>query len=152
MDKKARLIFLADVLLSGNENCSKLVMSMKPYVGIMVIRKMCDRCLSMEDIRHPKTKHKVELSAIQENRNLLISELEPMELTDILLEEGALSDQEYKDIMLLDKRGEQATRLLTLLERKDESSLDSFIYALESLGFSVILRKIGTLKRVHNEQ
>ncbi|XP_061194328.1 uncharacterized protein LOC133202504 [Saccostrea echinata] len=49
-DKKARLIFLSDVLISGNESCSKLVMSMKPYVGITVIRKMCDRCLSQEGI------------------------------------------------------------------------------------------------------
>ncbi|XP_062600613.1 uncharacterized protein LOC134262252, partial [Saccostrea cucullata] len=80
-------------------------------------------------------KRRILESEIKRYKNQLKSELQPSDLSDVLLEEGALSPYEHDALEETSSRRMKAENLLSrIIQKVSQEVLDSFAYALQVTG------------------
>lgn len=84
----------------------------------------------------------LKISCLKQHKEVLLEELEPLGLCDILLEQGAIEILHHDKIMEIDQREKQIEYLLdTIIENKNDC-FQAFLYTLQKENYEVICKEL----------
>lgn len=84
----------------------------------------------------------LKISCLKQRREVLLEELEPLGLCDVLLEEGAIKIINHDKIMEIDQREEQIKYLLDTIKENKNDCFQAFLYTLQKEKYEVICREL----------
>lgn len=84
----------------------------------------------------------LKISCLEQRREVLLEELEPLGLCDVLLEEGAIKILHHDKIMEIDKREKQIKYLLDYIKENKNDCFQAFLYTLQKENYEVICKEL----------
>lgn len=84
----------------------------------------------------------LKISCLEQRKEVLLEELEPLGLCDVLLEEGAIKILHHDKIMEIDKREKQIKYLLDHIKENKTDCFQAFLYTLQKENYEVICKEL----------
>lgn len=84
----------------------------------------------------------LKISCLEQRKEVLLEELEPLGLCDVLLEEGAIKILHHDNIIEIDKREKQIKYLLDHIKENKNDCFQAFLYTLQKENYEVICKEL----------
>nr|XP_022322180.1 uncharacterized protein LOC111123845 isoform X1 [Crassostrea virginica] len=84
----------------------------------------------------------IDRSVVESQKKFLLEELEARPISNVLLEENVFSIEDHDDVNNLNRRRDKTKTLYRKILEKSPEILDPFLFALNELKYSLILKKL----------